>query len=602
MKSFLQQRFVSGEVGERLNGLVNSQAYAEAVRVAENVIITPIGSLRAIPKYSQKVFSEITEPIITTRRLQFGMSALISATKLYIYHHATNSIKSSATHGIGNPTVYNIFENYVVIGNLSSLKIFAVDRNSGALGNVDFFSQIKKPVRTRLDLKVGIYRWITIKEFNYITNQYENKKQIIKIGNYDDLESVGTNGSGNLIVTGISSVKRMYFIASSTLTREVFNDADFNDGDTILNFEQGQITDFYINSRNVVFTGVANDGKSNPFATTVSVGNIPLGKATRGTVVDLSTSSVRDMIVYQNRLCCITDSEIFFSERFDYTNFLNGIEISDAFYLKPSPIRSSQPNLRKLIANRGLWINTDRGYYALGFNSDFSSVDSFVEIVNDRTPSLNHILLDETLFFIDTMGNLYSVFNIGENVTKFQSLEVDKFDINRNFYHLSTMIIDGVEHIVVQDINKVNKLYLYRRTADTFFSRTTLNLTDNARVLGDSYNYFQNNAYYTLTLNFVDKIKISVLPPNIYTKERGLYLNNTYVNIKQVVLKLLNEDNKAVKAVKINGIALDLIERDDYSLYIVNTSFRVSKGFDIEIETNGNDSILEVLALEIFFE
>ena len=204
MKSFLQQRFVSGEVGERLNGLVNSQAYAEAVRVAENVIITPIGSLRAIPKYSQKVFSEITEPIITTRRLQFGMSALISATKLYIYHHATNSIKASTGHGISNPTVYNIFENYVVIGNLSSLKIFAVDRNSGTLGNVDFFSQIKKPVRTRLDFKVGIYRWITIKEFNYITNQYENKKQIKKIGNYDDLESVGTNGSGNLLVTGIN--------------------------------------------------------------------------------------------------------------------------------------------------------------------------------------------------------------------------------------------------------------------------------------------------------------------------------------------------------------------------------------------------------------
>lgn len=602
MKSFLQQRFVSGEVGDRLNGLVNSSAYAEAVRVAENVTITSIGSLRAIPKYSKNTFAEITEPIIATRKLQFEMSALISQTKIYIYNHTTNAIASSATHSVLDPTIYNIFENYVVIGNLKNLKIFAVDRNNGTLGIVDFFSQIKKPVRNRKDLKIGIYRWITVKEFNYINNQYEDKKQIIKIGNYDDLESVGTSSSGAVIVTGIKSVKRMYFIASSSLTREVFNEADFADGDTILNFEQGEIKDFYINSKNVEFKGVKTDLKGNTYATGVSIGSIELGKATRGTVVDLNNVTVRDMIVYQNRLCCITDSEIFFSERFDYTNFLNGTEISDPFYLKPSPIRSSQPNLRKLIANRGLWINTDRGYYALGFNSDFSAVDSFVEIVNDRKPSLQHILLDETLFFIDIKGNLYSVFNIGENVTKFQSLEVDKFDVNRNFYHLSTMIVDGVEHIVVQDINKINKVYLYRRTADTFFSRTTVNLENNSRVIGDSYNYFQNNSYYILTDNFTEKIKISVLPPNVGTKERGLYLNNTYVNIKQVVLKLLNEDNKAVKAVKINGIYLDLLQKDDYSLYMVNTSFRVSKGFDLEIETNGNDSILEILALEIFYD
>ena len=274
MKSFLQQRFVSGEVGERLNGLVNTQAYAEAVRMAENVTITPIGSMRAIPKYAQKVFTEITEPLIATRRLQFGVSALISDTKIYIYHHATNTIKSSAVHEVANPTIYNIFENYVVIGNLSTLKIMAVNRETGTLGNVDFFSQIKKPVRSRLDLKVGIYRWIIIKEFNYLTNQYEDKKQLIKIGNYDDLESVGTDGSGNLIVTGIKAVKRMYFIASSTLTREVFNDADFSDGDTILNFEQGQITDFYINSKNVTFSGVTTDGKGNYWTSRVSVNKI----------------------------------------------------------------------------------------------------------------------------------------------------------------------------------------------------------------------------------------------------------------------------------------------------------------------------------------
>lgn len=600
MKSFLQQRFITGETGDRLNGLINSEAYAQAVKVAENVTITSIGSLRAIPSFEKHTLG--TEPIIEIKKLQFGMTALMSENNLYIYHPESKTLKATTAHTISQPTIFNIFENYVVIGNLNTIKVFAINRETGALGTVDFFSQIKKPVRNRKDLKVGIYRWTIIKEFNYIDSVYVDKKQIVKIGNFEDLESVGSDGTGKLLVTGIKDVKRLYFIASSTLTREIFNEADFNEGDTILNFEQGQIKDLYLNSTNVEFSGIGTDAKGNTFATGINSLNVPMGKATRGTVVDLNTDTVNDIIVYQNRLCCITDTEIFFSERFDYLNFLNGTEISDPFYIKPSPIRSSQPNLRKLIANRGLWINTDKGYYALGFNSDFSSTDSFVEIVNDRVPSLHHILLDETLFFIDTMGNLYSVFNIGENITKFQSLEVDKFDINRNFFHISTLIIDGVEHIAVQDINKANKLYLYRRTSDTFFSRTTMLLSENTKLLGDNYNYFQNDSHYSLTNKFVDRIKISVLPPNIHTKERGLYLNNTYVNIKQVVLKLLNEDNAAVKSVKINGITLDLIVNDDYSLYVVNTSFRVSKGFDIEIETNSNESILEILALEIFFE
>ncbi|MGL5190166.1 MAG: hypothetical protein ACRC7S_11035 [Cetobacterium sp.] len=602
MKSFLQQRFITGETGERLNGLVNTQAYSEAVKSAENLTITSIGSLRAVPKFLKKGMIEITEPIIEVIKFHFKMSLLISERNIYTYDHVTGGINARVEHSVLKPTVFNVFENFVAIGNLNYVKIFAVNKDSGALGTVDFFSQIKKPVRNRLDLKIGIYRWTTIKEYNYIDNVYEDKKQIVKIGKFDDLESVGTDASGKLIVSGIKDVKRLYFITSSSLTREIFDDADFVEGDTILNFEQGKIDDLYINSQNVEFTGLTTDAKGNSYATTVNKFNIKMGKTTRGLVIDLNDKTVKDLIVYQNRLCCITDSEIFFSERFDYLNFLNGTEISDAFYIKPSPIRSTQPSLRRLVANRGLWINTDKGYYALGFNSDFSAVDSFVEIVNDRVPSMEHLLLDETLFFIDTMGNLYSVFNVGENVTKFQTLEVDKFDIDRNFFNISSLIIDGVEHIAVQDKTKDKKLYLYRKTSEAFFSRTTMLLDNNSRFLGDGYNFFQNNTYHKFTTKFVDKVKVSVHPPNVYTKERGLFLNNTYVNIKQVVLKLLNEDNTAVKSVKINGIPLDLLMKDDYSLYIVNTSFRVSRGFDIEILTNGNESILEILALEIFFE
>ena len=76
-KNILQQKFLYGESGIRLLGLGNTEAYSLSVKNADNVLITPIGSLRAAPKFDEMNFSNINEDILEIRDTNFKYLSLI---------------------------------------------------------------------------------------------------------------------------------------------------------------------------------------------------------------------------------------------------------------------------------------------------------------------------------------------------------------------------------------------------------------------------------------------------------------------------------------------------------------------------------------------
>ncbi|MGL4568230.1 MAG: hypothetical protein ACRCU6_06835 [Fusobacteriaceae bacterium] len=599
MQSFIYQRFLTGEVGDRLSGLANSEAYQMAVRTSRNFHITPIGSLRLCNKYLSIALA-VDEDILFARDTKTNFYYAISANKIYVIRKSDRAVISQAAHGVSGIQTVNTFENFITVSNLTTIKFFVLNESTGALGTTDYLAQITKPVRWRKPLKIAFYRWYTAKEYDSVEQVYKDKKKLLKISALEDLESAGTDGTGALIISGVKSIKRLYFIASSSLTESVFNDADFADGDVIMNFEQGKIDDFYINGHNVTFTGSAIDAKGNDYSTGVSGINIAKGKATRGESITLSSSNVRDACVFQNRLALITSTEIFFSEKFDYLNFLNGIEESGAFYLKPSPINGTQPNLRSMIAGKGLWINSDKGYYALAYDTSFSSLDNYINTVSDRKPSMVSHMVDDTLYYTDTQGVLFAVRNVGEQTLKFQSIEVDKFDINRNISNVTSIIVDGVDYILAQNVGRDRIVYLYRRTQEGLYSRISMDVATSGKIIGWETDYIIGKVLYNKSESFMSGY-IEVLPPGITTKEKGLYLNHNTKYIKQVTVKILNENDSAIKSMVINGTKLDKVIIDDYSVYTMITSFRIEKGFKIEVEHNGNADILEILGIEIHY-
>ena len=601
MTNVLQQKFIYGEVGSRLLGLMNTEGYSLAVKKAENVIITPIGSLRAVPKFSTNSYDILTENVIEVQDTKFKYSFIITENKLYSIEKETFKLKASIEHGVKNPVIFNTFENFCVIGNLSTTEIFEVNKDTGALGISKFYESIKKPLRNKKLFQGELYKWITVQEYDLETSKNKSVKKLIKLQTYKDPIGFGTDESGKLKINGANKViNRIYCIASTDLSEKNFDVSEFNEGDYIFNFYGGKPENIVINNTAVNLSSEATDKKTQQYYNGFSVNSIPFGNACIGEIIKIDKTEVKDICVFQNRLCMATDTELFFSELFNYTNFLGNEKNSGAFYLKPSPIKSVQPNIRKLSGSRGLWINTDRGYYILGFNNTLSESDSFMYTATDKIPTLEQVVIGEVMFFIDIKGVAYNIKNTGEQILNFSVLELDKFDVKRNAKYISSITIDGTEYVAIIDKSKTDRVYLYRAATDKIFSRISLLLdnTANNKLVGWYDNYFLGNKFHIQTDEYVSNVTIGVLPPYLNTKENGLYMNNDAVNIKRVVVKVLNEDNEAIKKIVIDGIELSNINNDIYNTYVCNTSFQLGNGFDIEVELTGKDKVFEVLGIE----
>lgn len=615
MGKYLQTSFHLGEVGDRLNGST-SELYERAVKKCNNMLVSKIGSLRFFNKLDQVTLTGLND-LLFINDTKESYAFLTSTSKLGYLEKATKVVRSINTDVTGanrSNTFFDGTTQNLIVSNGTISKVKKVDTVNNTLIASTFLSDIKPPVQERTPLKVAFYRWGIVKEYNAVSNTYVDKKKLFKIGAFEDLQKAGTDATGKLIITGIT-IKRCYFLASTVLDETAFTDTEFNNNDCIVNFEQGEPTDLYLNGYNASFISIATDGSGNRYSTTLNRNSIPLGVATKGIVISLNENNVRDIVEYQNRIAILTDEYIFFSEKLNYKNFLNGVKETDAFYLRPTPIRNQQPKMRRLIAGKGLYINTDVGYLLLGFINALSSVDNQIDVVSDTRPTLEGLISDDILYFTDAKGVLYASYNVGDTVARFKTLEVDKFDIDRKIKSIDSINIDGIRYLVAKDINKNDVIYLYTIVGEDKFSRVSLTIpTTTQKVLcyewQDDKGFFITGAdtkthFYDISDTYYGTATLTVLPPRINDKETGLYLNNSKYSVKRVVLKMLNQKDstrKALKSVKINGTILDNITEDIYDTYILNSSFQFLNGFDIQFEHTGNELKLELLGMEIFFD
>lgn len=624
MKSVLQTNFINGEVGDRLNGSL-TEIYQKAVKECENLILSDIGSLRVLNRLDKTTITNLNN-------LSFFLDTrdtfcyLVTADNKIGYMNKSDKSIYLETAPFNNISIANTFyyngKQNLVINNGTTCRVKEVDKVNNNLKDSDFLSQVKYPVSIRTPMKISFYRWGIVSEYNYVTNLYEDKKQLFKIAEFTDLNNVGTKSNYTIDIKGII-VKRCYFLSSANLSREVFTLSEFSNNDCIVNFEQGLPTDLYINGQNVTFTNVQTDGSGNQWATTLSIANITYGQATLGTRVLLNETNVRDIVEYQNRLVILTDDYIFFSEKLNYTNFLNGAEESNPFWIRPTPISNTQPLMRRLVASKGLFINTDMGILVLGFSSNLSVIDNYIDIVSNIKPMLEMTISNDIVYFTDKYGVLYASWNTGTEIVNFVTSSVDKYDVDRKIYSLDTIVIEGIEYIMCRDANVDDKIYLYRLIGEGLYSRISIKTIDmkytskifkhdegleNGFLITDTAG---KTDFYNLGENFTQTSKVKILPPLFQTAEHGLYKINRVFSVKEVVVKVLNQktydvegniETQGIKSMTINGAKLDRITDDEYDVYIYRSSFNFAKGFEIEIEHYQNTKKVEILGIEVFYD
>ena len=85
------------------------------------------------------------------------------------------------------------------------------------------------------------------------------------------------------------------------------------------------------------------------------------------------------------------------------------------------------------------------------------------------------------------------------------------------------------------------------------------------------------------------------------TEKGGSYSNDYSSRVTRVFIKVLNEDKQAIKGLKINNILISKSATDDdlFSVFKIETSFQILNGFDIEVTTNANNKIFEILGIDV---
>jgi hypothetical protein len=70
--------------------------------------------------------------------------------------------------------------------------------------------------------------------------------------------------------------------------------------------------------------------------------------------------------------------------------------------------------------------------------------------------------------------------------------------------------------------------------------------------------------------------------------------------VQRVFVKVLNQDQEAIKTVKIAGTSIEKFPGEDdlFSVFRLDKSFSILNGYDIEIITKENDKIFEILGID----
>lgn len=604
--------FMNGEVGNRLNGIRESEIYKYSANKLTNWYITEAGNLKAAKKYSgiNLVNDEILE-VIDTR---YNFFVVVTLKEVVSFNKTTKLPISRIVHGLGldNQSNISVFENQIFFSVENPTTggywngTFSFDK-TGVLAVSNYLSTILTPVKDREKTAVDIYR---------IYQKPDSTLVLEKLSTKDDF-LIQTDTDGNIFLkdTGVK-IERLYAqykanvvysdlsisLTGSNLTVGSTIAVAHNYHDDI--FAPDPVKRYMVGNQNVSLNGTYDPLYGSYFKTTaVVVGSgVPVsGSLEYGEQVQLNTDVV-DVAVIQNRLAMIKNDIIYFSKTFDYNNFRNGTKDDDGFYIKPSPIRNQQTKLLKMTAGNILFVSSNKGIYAIGADTSLTPSNSvgITRIVSDTPASKKSEVLENDFYYLSEDNFLYCVQLFYEKgQPQFINAVVEKYDITKRVKDISAGLIDN--RTVLIATTDENVILIYQSLDVNIFRKFSLVFDGTKKVFGFNKDLVSNTNYYEITENNYKLTEIILNPPDMSTQKSGSYLNDYQSRIQRVVLNVLNQDREAIKQVKIGNYPLNNLgssTEDYFSLYKYEGSLKLMEGFSIKIETAENNKILEIRGID----
>lgn len=591
---FRQSLWVTGEVGDRLTAIRDTELYQRSAHTIKNLLVTELGNLKFAKSYSPTVLDgAVAGTLVKAINTPWDMFIIITTDEILTIRASTNTLLNRLSHSAVidvscNVSLIDVFL-FVCHGDTT---IYEINPTDGAIGVSNFKDSMQLPLHNRGFVTFDVYQVRTI---DSVTKPY-----LVRTTNNLGLEKK----TGKLYIKDTDyEIKRVYFPYQADLI--TIDIAGLTAGDWIISvrsFEESALGTFHCGNKSFALTGKTTD-TSGEWYNNADLIDGDKGKWDYGEIRQIDTGMI-DVIEHQDRLIVLHGSEVYMSKVGDYNNFVNDVNDADPFYYRPSQIRGEHPTLLKAVAGRGLYVVTDRGVFLTGYNQTITPTIIDNKLVTDEPCTSQCVIVDDLLYFLTTTYDIMGIENISQEkgVVDFKAFFVEKYDTSKDIRYLKFARVGGENYCLALDgVQPVGRLY--KNLNLNQYSRTSIDLPANI-VNAVKDDLVSKDTHYEQSVNNMKTATLKMNPPHLETHKGGFYLNDMATKFYRVVMRLLDEDNQAVDYVKIAGYTLNRLGDSIagvYSVYKLEEGSSIREGIDIEINSNENDKTLEIQATEIFY-
>lgn len=591
--------FNYGETGERLGGIRDTEIYQQSAQRIENFVINEMGNLKIAKKLKEYAVNGLPiniEHIFDTKHnfyIAVGNETVVTIKKDF----ENNNSPLLYQHNIGNfSNISYADEKLFVIDNTGNVKVLEFNQD-GNIGASNFMNLLKFPVQEKQELTIDLYK-------------------IYQIGNDLRVTLIGTYNSPSLSIRS-----GMIFLSSSTLQIERLylqyrTFSNINDiAGAHVNMVIGVLHRYFpeTNGNYIIGNTPVKLGSSDSITSIQSLsgsGDVQGGEFSYGKIINFN-SGIVDVGIYRDRLYFIKENTFYFSEISNYFNFRNGIRQSDPFFFKPTPINNVFPKVIKAETGNKIYVATNKGVYVISAYQTFSSTSYSVFVASEIPCREAGVLIKDDFYYISTENSLKCVQMIpnAQGYESYSVVDVEKYDIYTECEKIEKLKYDDRLMLVATKKKKgsneiiFNKLCLYQALEFNLFRRFTINIDfsiEKGKLLSLDKYLIKDKSFFRECDNNVAKAFLRMNTPAITTKIGGRYGNDYSSQVERVFVKVLNQDQEAIKTVKIAGTSIEKFPGEDdlFSVFRLDKSFPILNGYDIEVITKENDKIFEILGID----
>ena len=590
-KQLITNSFTFGAVGERISGFRTSEIYANSAKEIRNLLITDMGTLKVAKSFTNFVLN-ITGTVLKTAETSENTYIILTSTNLYLINKQNNSINKAIQHSLGENADASLIGKEILClfdrtGN-TQVKFYNIKDFSDKTLN------LKYPIKDKEVVELAIYR-ISKDPID------EKKLRLTQMSNFLN-PKIKLKGGNIYLTQSDIQIKRIYIDYNVNPQIDYFNGAVDGDIYAILR-TTSEVKDgksYIIDNTKVAFGALTFDDKYKGKYFTNMTGSDADGIFVFGNLVDITKPT--NASFYQDRMVFYVDNYIYFSKLREFEDFRNDVYTDSPFFIQLNPINNTIGTLKDFVSANGLYVLTTAGIYVIGYGTMTltpASISSTVVVATDMQVGDSYEVVDNILYFINGNNVLKSlILDRSSQQLAFRVHTVDKYSSKPLFKDITKISVEDKDYLMARSLDNKTMYLIESIDYEGLFRKTALDFNFENKAFGLTDRFVIGNKVFKVGSNNYDVALIVMNPPAL--QGDSILVDNSS-KIESLAIKVINENNSAIKGVILNGTNIQNLasEYDQYNIYRKRSNDKIGTSYSIKILSNENDKIIELQTLQI---